>query len=497
MAEGVFRQEAESGVLFNRTADRGRLFRSFGRAAEAAPDAVIPEAETTVASHHHRGAHRLAFAGVWFFTLLLYLRPNELFADTLGFFPIVKYTAMATLLAYFVSKLALGERLMIWPIEMKALAVIVLLGLLFTPVAESPQDSLSTLFDTFLKVVTIFVLLINLLDSLARLRAIITLVVALGTIISLAAIRSYLVGDFVVTDKGVGVRIAGLVGGIFGNPNDLANGLNLLLPLALALALTSRGWKRVLWLGCAGLLLAGVVVTFSRGGFLGLLALGLVLLWKLSRDHRAGVMGAALVLMVLVLFALPGQYGSRMRSIINIQEDPTGSAQARRELLVRAADLASRHLVFGVGMGNYHIYSLHEKAAHNSWLEISTELGVVGLLAYCLLIFAPLRSLRRIERGTRREARADDDERRQLYYFSIALQAVLVSYIVCSTFGSIQYLWFLYYPVAYAVALRGLYRSWRERADAVPAAEPDETAGTIWRSRTSLTQGQAVTMRAK
>ena len=49
-------------------------------------------------------------------------------------------------------------------------------------------------------------------------------------------------------------------------------------------------------------------------------------------------------------------------------------------------------------MGNIHIYSIHEQVAHNSYLEISTELGGIGLIAYLVLIFAPLRSLRRNER---------------------------------------------------------------------------------------------------
>lgn len=477
-------------MLFNRPAARRGFAQRFSKAA-ATDEAVRPDAKEPVTTGVQRGAHKVAFAGLWLFTLLLYLRPNELFPDLFGHFPIVRYTAIVTLLAYFASKLMRGERLMSWPIEMKALAMIVLLGVLFTPVAESPQDSLTMLLDTFLKVVTIFVLLINLIDSPERLRSIIRLVVVLGTIIGVAAIRSYLVGDFSVTDKGVGVRIAGLVGGIFGNPNDLATGLDLLLPLAIVLALTSRGLVRLLWLSCAALMFAGVIVTFSRGGFLGLLATGAVLLWKFGGRHRSIITAGVLLTFVLLVFTLPGQYGNRMRSIINIQQDPTGSAQARRELLVRAADLASRHLIFGVGMGNYHIYSLHEKAAHNSWLEISTELGLAGLLAYVVLIVAPIRSLRRIERETTERAEANDDERRQIHRLSVCLQAVLAAYIVCSTFGSIQYLWFLYYPVAYAVALRGIHAAWRQT---VTHSTADETAGGRWRSRRNRQGERAVLM---
>jgi len=39
------------------------------------------------------------------------------------------------------------------------------------------------------------------------------------------------------------------------------------------------------------------------------------------------------------------------------------------------------------------------------------------------------------------------------------MQTTLFAYIVCSSFGSIQYQWFLYYPVAYAIALRQINAS--------------------------------------
>ena len=40
---------------------------------------------------------------------------------------------------------------------------------------------------------------------------------------------------------------------------------------------------------------------------------------------------------------------------------------------------------------------------------------------------------------------------------SVGLQATLAAYIVCSFFASIQYQWYLYYPVAYGVAMRRIY----------------------------------------
>lgn len=415
-----------------------------------------------------RNSHRLVFVGVFLFTLLLYIRPNEMFPQVFGTFPLSKIIAVIALLAYLATKLRSGERLTVMPVELKMFGVIALLGILFTPFAAAPMDSVDVLLELFLKVLVMFVLMINVITTRKRLRSIMSLVVVCGTIMAVLAIKSYLAGEFTLVErKDVGVvalRIIGAVGGIFGNPNDLATSLALLLPLAVALALTSSGLKRAIFFGCAALLVGGVIVTFSRGGFLGLLAMGGVLLWKMGRQNRAVTALAFAVLFGVFVLAMPDGYANRITSMFSIGDDPTGSSQARRDLLERAANVALHHPIIGVGMGNFHIYSIHEQVAHNAYLEIAAELGLAGLAAYLVMIFAPLRSLRKIERETAPETsgrgaqiRVEKPER-EIHYLSIAVQAMLVVYIVCSSFGSIQYQWYVYYPLAYAVALRLIHR---------------------------------------
>jgi O-antigen ligase len=452
--------------------------------------------EKSVDAERARSLHRIAFGGLFLFTLLLYIRPNEMFPEVFGTFPLSKIIAVITVLAYVAAKLGSGERLTILPIELKMFGAIALLGVLFAPLATAPEDSVDVLLDQFVKVLIIFVLMVNVITTRQRLRSIMSLVVVCGTIIAVLAIKSYLVGDFTIVEKKdvgvVGLRITGAVGGIFGNPNDLATSLDLLLPLAVALALISSGVKRAIFFACAAMLAAGVIVTFSRGGFLGLSAMGGVLLWKVGRRNRAFTTMAFAVMFGVFVVAMPGGYAGRITSMFHIGEDPTGSSQARRDLLERAASVAAHHPIVGVGMGNFHIYSIHEQVAHNSYLEIAAELGLAGLAAYLVLIFAPLRSLRKIEReaappdssGALRDH--DTGRRREIYYLSIAVQAVLVAYIVCSFFGSIEYQWFLYYPVAYAIALRVIHTAEQSvsvfASDSPVAGAPEShrPRGVLW-----------------
>jgi O-antigen ligase len=458
-----------AGSLFNRRAERSNAETLSG-------DVGLPIRSGAGAPH---GKHWLAFAGVYLFTLMLYARPNDLI-PAIGSFPLVKIVAVGVMAIYVLSKGAAGERLSVWTLEMTMLMVIAALGLLLMPTAASPQDSIDTLTDPYLKTVIIFILMINLIDTRRRIFSLWKLVVVCGAALGVGAIRSYMKGDFAVK----GLRIEGVVGGMFENPNDLATALDLLLPFAVALTLISKGVSRLFYLVCAAILAIGVLVTLSRGGFLGLIASGVVLLWKLGRGRRLKTMMAAGLICGILFAVMPGGYGARMATILDNEQDTTGSAQQRRELLERAASIAINRPVVAIGMGNFHIYSISEKEAHNAYLEIAAELGVMGLIAYLVVIIAPLRSLRRIERKTR-DMRSKSE--REMYWLSVSIQGAFIAYMVCSFFASIQYLWYLYYTAAYAVALRQIYAAEEMEVSspdnhAAPAPGAKTARGALWRS---------------
>ena len=441
------------GILFRRDAT---TFWGISRQEPPGPSAAIGFGNS------------LAFAGLYLFTFLLYARPNELLPGIFGPFPVTKIVAVATALTYGASMLNAGRPITIWPLEVRMLLLMVILAVLFTPFAISPQDSVDTLSDTFFKIVLIFVLIINLVTSHKRLHSLLNLMLICASGLALGAIKDFLAGRYT---KG---RIYGAVGGMFDNPNDFAAALALLVPLAVALALSNKRLARLAYVGCALMLSITVLITFSRGAFLGLVALGGVLLWRL-RPRFVLVWIAAGLLMVAAVSMMIGS-GNRLSTILDPDSDETGSAQARRLVLQRGALVAVRHSVIGIGMGNFHHYSVHEQVAHNAYLEVWAELGMAGLIAYLTLVVAPFRSLRDLELKT---AGLRDKLSRDVYYLSVGLQSTLAAYIVCSFFGSLQYQWYLYYPVAFAISLRIIHG--RETSKATDAAVKADTAGeALW-----------------
>jgi O-antigen ligase len=395
-----------------------------------------------------------------------------------------KIVAISSILIYVASKLSAGEALIVWTLELKMMTLLWALGLLFAPVAASPQDSFNVLFDPLIKILIVFAMQIALVDTVSRFRAMIGIMVFCQALYSLSSIRTYLTGGYSEMAS-FQARISGW-GEYLNNPNDIACVLALMAPLSVICALLQRGWKRWLLFACAGVTAVAILFTYSRSGFLALIASCGLLIWKATRGRRVKVLLPIAVVAAVLLVAAPGKYRTRLSTIFNPETDPTNSAQERQEHMIRAYEVAIRRPIFGVGMGNFHIYAIKEMRAHNAYLETAAELGVVGLIAFLVIIVAPLRSLRRIERETAADGPRPDPGK---HLVSACLQASFVAFIIYGFFGSVQYDSYLYSLVALAVAFRRIHAAEIRAADgAVNVVESQESMalrlarGALWPS---------------
>ena len=470
------------GVLFRRRAENKSL--ALVKVANPSAVAKLNASPMAVSRRDSRGKHRLAFAGIFLFTLLMYSRPHEIMPGVFGWLPLPKIVAITSILIYVASKLRAGEPLIIWTLEMKMMALLWALGLLFAPVAASPGDSFNVLFDPLIKILIVFAMQITLIDTRSRFRAMLGIMVFCQALYSLSSINTFFSGGYSEMSS-FNARISGW-GEYLSNPNDVACVLALMAPLSVICALFERGWKRWLFFACAGVTAVAILFTYSRSGFLALIASCGLLIWKATRGRRVKTLLPVAALAAVLLVSLPGKYMTRISTIFNPETDSTNSAQERQEHMIRAAKLAIQRPIFGVGMGNFHIYAINEMRAHNSYLEIAAELGVTGLIAFLVIIFAPMRFLRRIERETAADGPWPDLGK---HVVSACLQASFVAFVIYGFFGSIQYDSYLYSLVAFAVAFRRIHAT-EIHAAAGNVAEPSESndltrpaSGTLWRSR--------------
>ena len=388
-----------------------------------------------------------AYAGLVLFTVLLYARPNDLLP--IGTFPIVKIMTIGTLAAFFVERLLMGGPVSVMPRPFKYLLAMAGFAVLSIPFGLDPSNSFTAFTDVFMKTLLVFLLMINVVTSFRRL-----LLMMEVTVLSAAFVAAISLSDFMQGKNLVeGTRATGAVGGIFGNPNDLALAMNVLIPIAIGLALSRPNHlTKLVYGGCAALLTVMSVVTYSRAGFLTMVVSGVFLLAKLGRRYPAAWVVGALGLVAIVALS-PGRVFTVFEgsaSTLSAAE----SASARWALFKRGFEAAGANPIrwmFGVGLDNFSIVSIHDQATHNSFLQVFNETGFPALICYTLFLFSVFR-ITGVMGKRYRKVRGY----RQAWFIMITIQTSLVAYVVGSTFASVAFLWYLYYPAAFAVCLQRL-----------------------------------------
>lgn len=391
-----------------------------------------------------RRGHTLTFVGLFLFTFLVFFRPYELSPSLSWLSKGALVTAIVTLVFFIPTQLALENRITVRTREINLVLLLLLLCLLSVPFALDKFLAWNG-FVEYLKVVMIFVVMVNVLRTKRQLKALLLLVLVAACILSFSAIDDYRTGNLALGGR----RIEGAIGNLFDNPNDLALHLVTFFPIVIGLALGARNVAaKIVYLGVGLTILAGTVVTFSRGGFLGLLFVVGVLVWKLGRQNRMLVAVVAVLLITLFLVLAPAAYRERVATMDD------GSAETRKEDLKRSVYLALRHPVVGVGMGNYVLYSNRELATHNSYTQVASELGIPAAVVYVLFLITAIKRLRRIP-----DPREINKRQRRLPYLAIGLEASLIGFMVTSFFASVAFLWYIYYLVGYAICVSRLWET--------------------------------------
>jgi putative inorganic carbon (HCO3(-)) transporter len=414
-----------------------------------------------------RRGHAVSYAGLFLFTAVLYFRPYELIPALSSLTSMAFVLAISTLIIFFPTQLALEGNLTARPREVNLLLLLCVAGLLSIPLAINPKEAWDTFNDTFIKAVLMFIVMINVARTKWRLRGLLFLGIAVSVYLSLEAIEDYQLGNLTVE----GYRVAGSIGGMFGNPNDMALHLATIFPITVALLFTTRNiFVKLIYASCGALMVAGLVVTFSRGGSLALAGAIGVICWKMGRKHRLSVMLSLFVFMGAFLVLAPGNYGERLGSIVDHSRDSFGSANMRQQVLIRSIIVAAKHPLFGVGMGNFHTVSIRELVSHNAYTQVAAEMGVAAMIIYIMFMLTPFKRLREIERET-----FDARQGSRYYYMSIGLQASIIAYMIGSFFASVAYHWYVYYLVGYSICLRRMYQV---EESGIKVAAEEEAANT-------------------
>ena len=192
--------------------------------------------------------------------------------------------------------------------------------------------------------------------------------------------------------------IGGRVTSFFSNPNIFAIYLLLCFPLPLwaAFQKVEKGRARLFYITASVLCAGSILLTWSRGAWLGLFVQCLLFLLCYSKKSRRAI-AWLLPIVLLSIPLLPHSFQNRLFSIADVWES---SNRYRLQTWQGTWRMIYAH-PFGIGIGEeawravYPRYAVMGTAtvphAHNVFLQVVAEVGWVGLLLFAVLVVLSIR----------------------------------------------------------------------------------------------------------
>lgn len=384
----------------------------------------------------------LPFIGLLLFTFGYYNRPEDWFPGG-RFLPFALVGGILAIGGFFVHLLAGGE--LRRKREVRLLGMLLLWFILTIPFAEWKGGAFQIVKDNVMKILLLTMVIMNVINSMKRMKLILML-----QVLSIAVMAWVAHSHLDATGRATGTDSA------FGNSNDIAVILSITVPLMFFFAMNTQSFiKRAFYSAIILLMLYTLLFTYSRTGFLAILAAICVCAWHygVKRGHtgRVAIVGA-LILTAFFIFA-PKDYGTLIESIFNpnieeagsVRQDAGGSRQAREELVGKGLQMTFQKPIFGVGPNGFERLSGSWHVAHNTYLQFSAEAGIPALIMFLLLARYTFQNLKSAQ--TRAVPGSD------IWMLAVAMRASFWAFLVGAAFTNFAYTFFPYFIIAFAAAL--------------------------------------------
>lgn len=304
------------------------------------------------------------------------------------------------------------------------------------------RGSMDFMKDMLLSVV-VFVAIVSLVRTVKDLRKVVAVQLMALTV---ASLLSFVAG-------GDDTRLA-MSGGSYGDPNGFAAAILQAMPLCFVFHDRLHGpvIKIISMLALLPMLVA-FLRTGSRGGMIAFVLVGLVVFFRVGMIKKILLTGMAAMLSIGLLFFLPEALRVRYLTLFGSQAaertdldlgGASSSSEARLALLRLSVAMTLRNPVFGVGPGMFpvagDIAAKEEgyrrgswQVTHNTYTQVSSELGFPGLFLFFGLMWQGWRGSRAVSRlpATGRNAQLESLSQigsvLQLSFFGFAISVFFLS----------------------------------------------------------------------
>jgi hypothetical protein len=267
-----------------------------------------------------------------------------------------------------------------------------------------------------------------------------------------------------IVKKGIGV------GGFLADENDYCMTINMVIPFSFFLFMYSSGKKRIYYLLLTCLFLFVIMLTGSRGGFVGLIATS-AYCWLRTKKKLLTLIIIGILVAFSVLVA-PKTYWDRIHSITE-EGANEGSGEERIYTWGIGWHMFLDHPIIGVGQGNFpYVFKKYEveagygeeglhgrsragREAHSIYITMLSELGILGTCIFIGMITYTFKDLKATKVRLTNQNNPVNNlvSNRYLSYVS-ALEGALISYLVSGAFISTLYYPNLWILIGFIISLK-------------------------------------------
>jgi putative inorganic carbon (hco3(-)) transporter len=416
---------------------------------------------TEISSITHDAEQTPRSTKAWFFFIILYLLIDfGRLQDSISFIGKLRPAVFVTIILFF---LVLNNRNLI-PRKIPQISSIwsfILILALHVPFATNNRIAYDTAYKMLL-IIPVLLSFLVCLNNFARFKKILILIICLITYQAL-----------------IGLTHAGSGGGsMFGDENDMALALNTWLPFCFSMFLSEkRSALKFYFLIFSLLIISAIVLSFSRGGFLGLIAMTIVF-WLFS-PRKKMTLGIILLGAILIVFITnmisEGRLSHQKKTtfweeMASATDSSTGTGKERVESWKAGWRMFLAHPL-GVGGGNFAIEfpayqeggdfyrNMWGRASHSLWFTLLPETGIPGTIVYLILIFHNFKTAMSLRKPA---DHLSEEETRFYKGLSVAFIASFIGFFSSATFLSVlyyQHYWYLSALLATAYLLKAKAKS--------------------------------------
>ncbi|MBR5155826.1 MAG: O-antigen ligase family protein [Clostridia bacterium] len=340
--------------------------------------------------------------GLWFFFMVLYKVEFGVFV-TLFLAPIVPtmmVVALCLLCLFSLFVRAFTTKKFEFKTEGVGLVIILMLGIYFlaTLTSFAPLKGVQ-IWAVYFAFMVFYFVVINTIKTKKQLMNLLTVFALSGFAVCLYGILQYIFGWNVTQawiDEEMFEDIKMRVYSTLENPNVLGEYILLVLPVTIALMWKKKTvFSKIVYGGMAGVMGIALILTFSRGCWIGVIVSAAIFITFVAGK----LWGLMLLALPIIPMVLPESIINRFASIGDMKDSSTSY---RVYIWMGTIHMLKDFWVSGIGPGTeaftqvYPFYSYSSIVAphsHNLFLQIMVESGILGIVAFAVLMFVFFKKL--------------------------------------------------------------------------------------------------------